>query len=121
MLYGRQMPDATETFPTEEDKTYKTCLDDSKMPSCAVVITCHNYENYLTEAIESVLNQTVSPVDILVVDDSSDDNPKRVVDNYPNVRYERVEHRCPNKSRGFGFLDVIKHNPTFDDVLYYNI
>ena len=118
VLYGRQMPDAAETFPTEEDKTYKTCLDYSKMPSCAVVLTCHNYKNYLVDAIESVLNQTFPPVDILVVDDASDDNPKEVVDNYPNVRYERVEHRCPNKSRGFGFLDVIKHNPNIAAIAF---
>ena len=128
VLYGRQMPDPAVVFPTEEDKADKTCFnlvvpteedkDKADKTSCAVIITCHNYAKYLVESIESVLNQTVLPVDILVVDDASDDNPKGVVDNYPNVRYERVEHRCPNKSRGFGFLDVIKHNPNLAAVAF---
>jgi glycosyltransferase involved in cell wall biosynthesis len=48
----------------------------------AVVITNHNYARYLEECIESVLHQTHIPDEIIVVDDGSTDDSRRVIDKY---------------------------------------
>lgn len=72
----------------------------------AVVIPCHNYARFLAECIESILNQTVKPQQIIVVDDSSTDDPKSVCDRFPEVRYDRCEVRDVHKTRQHGMQFV---------------
>jgi peptidoglycan/xylan/chitin deacetylase (PgdA/CDA1 family)/glycosyltransferase involved in cell wall biosynthesis len=42
-------------------------------PSIAVIVTCYNLGRTVGEAVESAVNQTMSPAELLVVDDGSDD------------------------------------------------
>src|SRR3954447_2593620 len=52
----------------------------------SVVITTYNDSQFLAEAIESALAQTMRPGEIIVVDDGSVDDPASVVALYPQVR-----------------------------------
>lgn len=71
----------------------------------AVVIISHNYGRFLTDAIKSVLNQSVAAHEIVVVDDSSTDDTKAVAEQFAlaGVRYIRVDARCVNAAREAGF------------------
>lgn len=70
----------------------------------AVIIPCHNYGQYLSQAIESVLAQTVIPQEILVVDDASDDNTRDIALQYAKkgVSYLRVANRNLSLTRNSG-------------------
>jgi len=48
----------------------------------SVVITAYNLENYLEEAILSVLNQTRKVDEIIIADDCSTDNTWQIIDKY---------------------------------------
>lgn len=74
----------------------------------AVVIPCHNYAHFLSDAIDSVLAQTVQPKDILVVDDASDDNTREVAERYADkgVRYLRGEWRSVGAARNTGIAET---------------
>src|SRR3954469_3080161 len=49
----------------------------------SVIITSYNQKNYLIEAIESVINQTVKPHEIIIVDDhSTDDKSIEIIREY---------------------------------------
>ena len=54
----------------------------------SVIIPTYNRRNTLPRAVESVLNQTYKPIEIIVVDDGSMDGTKEMFSNmYPLVRY----------------------------------
>jgi glycosyltransferase involved in cell wall biosynthesis len=48
----------------------------------SVYITSYNQRNYLIEAIESILVQTLAPSQIIIVDDGSEDGSQKVISEY---------------------------------------
>ncbi|MDH5680482.1 MAG: glycosyltransferase [Spirochaetota bacterium] len=62
----------------------------------SVYITSYNQKEYLKEAIESVLDQTLAPYEIIIVDDCSKDGSQDLiadyVDRYPDV-FKAIYHR----------------------------
>ncbi|MGH7156958.1 MAG: glycosyltransferase family 2 protein [Candidatus Saccharimonadales bacterium] len=55
-----------------------------------VIIPCHNYEDYLGDAIESVLGQTHKPSRIIVIDDGSTDGSRKVAKRYADRGVELI-------------------------------
>src|SRR5688572_5841450 len=51
-------------------------------PKVSVLIPTYNYAHYLDEAIKSVLNQTFSDFELIIVDDKSSDNTSEVVQKF---------------------------------------
>ncbi len=48
----------------------------------SVIIPLYNQKDFVGEAIESILNQSYSDIEIIVVNDGSTDNPSEVLDKY---------------------------------------
>lgn len=87
----------------------------------SVVIPCYNHGQYLSQAIESVLNQTYRNTEIIVVDDGSTDNTKSVCKSYPNVKYVRTERLGLSGARNTGIRYCTGNFLVFldaDDYLY---
>lgn len=60
----------------------------------SVVIPVYNVEQYLKECVDSVLNQTYSDCEIILVDDGSTDNSGKLCDDYLSVDNRiKVIHR----------------------------
>lgn len=53
-----------------------------KNPLVSVVIPAHNEEKYVWKAIESILNQSYSPIELIVVDNASSDSTIKVIEKY---------------------------------------
>ena len=50
----------------------------------SVYITSYNKEQYLTQAINSVLEQTLPPSEIIIIDDCSSDNSRQIISEFKN-------------------------------------
>jgi glycosyltransferase involved in cell wall biosynthesis len=62
-------------------------------PSVSVIIPIYNSGRYLAEAIESVLAQQHSPLELLVVDDGSSDHGPKLASKYgPPVKVIPIPH-----------------------------
>lgn len=58
----------------------------------SVVIPAFNAEKYIAEALQSVISQTYSPAELIVIDDGSTDATAEIVKQYDRVLYTRQEN-----------------------------
>ena len=52
------------------------------MDKISVIIPVYNVEKYIKTSVESVLNQTYSNLEIILVDDGTEDNCDKICDEY---------------------------------------
>ena len=75
----------------------------SSAPRVSVVIPCHNQGRYLSDAIDSVLDQTYANIEIIVVDDGSPDATQAIIRGYGDkVRSVLQAHRGVCAARNSG-------------------
>src|SRR5438093_2862885 len=71
----------------------------------SVIIPCYNQAHFLHEAIESVLAQTYSTREIIVVNDGSTDSTAEVAGRYSAVRHIYQENAGPSAARNTGLKE----------------
>ena len=61
----------------------------------SVIIPVYNSDKYITKTLNSVLNQTYKPIEIILVDDCSIDNSEQIINEYLRkheyITYYRLE------------------------------
>ena len=72
----------------------------------SVIIPVYNVEQYLEQCLDSIVNQTLKEVEIIIVDDGSKDRSREIVDEYEE-KYADVfsihkEHKGPGAARNSG-------------------
>lgn len=74
------------------------------MPKVSVVIPTYNYARFLSESIQSVLDQTYTDFELVVVDDGSTDNTREVVESFhdPRIRYIYQENQGVSAAQNTG-------------------
>lgn len=60
------------------------------MPFLSVIVPVYNVENYLEKCINSILNQTFSDFELLLIDDGSTDNSGKMCDEFA-LKDERIK------------------------------
>ena len=60
------------------------------MPEISVILPVFNGESYIEESIESVLNQTFTDFELIIVNDGSTDNTKDIIESFDDDRIEVI-------------------------------
>lgn len=83
----------------------------------SVIIPTYNRAHYLPEALDSILNQTRPPEEVIIIDDGSTDHTSIVAERYGGrVRYFKTENRGKPTALNFGIpLARGSHVWLFDD------
>ncbi|MGM0440987.1 MAG: glycosyltransferase family 2 protein [Elusimicrobiota bacterium] len=78
------------------------------MPYFSVVIPTYNRREFLSKAVESVLEQTFKDFELIVVDDGSTDGTERLIKKYPDKRitYLYQENRGVSRARNRGIKEA---------------
>lgn len=59
------------------------------MAKLSVIIPVYNVENYLKECLDSVVNQTLKDIEIIVINDGSKDGSREIIEEYKN-KYSNI-------------------------------
>ena len=62
------------------------------MPKISVIIPSYNHARYIEEAIYSVLNQSFSDLELIIIDDASQDHSWRVIQRFKDPRITAIQH-----------------------------
>lgn len=69
-------------------------------PKVSVCIPTYNNGHFISDAIDSILAQTFSDLDLIVIDNCSSDDTKFILEEYIN-RDDRVRYLCNKSNLGF--------------------
>ena len=58
----------------------------------SVILTAYNEEKYIAKAIESVLSQTLTDLELIVVNDGSTDNTLNIINSFDDSRIKVLSH-----------------------------
>lgn len=67
-----------------------------------IVVPCHNYARFLGDLLQSLADSSVLPARVIVVDDSSDDDPEPIARKF-GADFLRIEARQQAKACAAGF------------------
>jgi glycosyltransferase involved in cell wall biosynthesis len=95
------------------------------MTKVSIIIPLHNAESFISEAIDSCLNQTYTSIEVIVVENGSNDGSWNIISNYKDSRIScfQIEASSATVARNFGYLKSVGDYIIFldaDDVLVPN-
>ncbi len=91
------------------------------MPAVSIIIPSYNHGRFLPQALKSVLSQSFSDFEVIVVDDGSTDDTSEIISDYlDRVKYRYQVNQGPSASRNHGMREATGEYLMFldaDDVL----
>lgn len=83
------------------------------MPKISIIIPVYNVENYIEKCLDSVVNQTVQDIEIIIINDGSTDSSKEKISKYiskykDKIKYLEKENGGLSSARNFGMLKATR-------------
>lgn len=76
------------------------------MSKVSVIVPVYNVEKYIEKSLDSLINQTLGDIEIIIVNDGSTDNSKELIkkyeEKYKNITYLEKENGGLSDARNFG-------------------
>src|SRR5215475_2242760 len=85
-------------------------------PLISCIVPVYNGEKYLAEAIETIVQQSYRPLEIIIADDGSTDGTAKVAERYSNLlRYLRQDNAGTAAARNLGLSAAVGEFVAFLD------
>lgn len=76
------------------------------MPKVSIIVPVYNVEVYLEKCLDSLVNQTLKDIEIIIVNDGSPDNSQKIIDKYQkkykNIKAYLKENGGLSDARNYG-------------------
>ncbi len=79
-----------------------------KMKKLLVIIPYYNVEKHLEEAIEGILQQTFQNFHLVLIDDASTDNSRKIAERYKNNNKVSLLYNTKNKGCYYSVNKALK-------------
>ena len=95
------------------------------MSKISVVLVAYNHQQYIAEAVNSILAQTMKDFELIIVNDGSTDNTDAIINQFndPRIRYIYQKNQGPSSALNTGCLAATADYIAFmsgDDVCEHN-
>lgn len=98
------------------------------MPKVSIIVPVYNVEKYLDKCLNSLINQTLKDIEIIIVNDGSPDNSQAIIDKYKN-KYSNIKaytkkNEGLSSARNYGMKYAKGEYISFidsDDYIEYNM
>ena len=91
----------------------------NKMPKLSIIVPVYKVEQYINKCIDSILNQTFTDFELILVDDGSPDNCGKICDEYAQkderVRVIHKENGGVSSARNLGIDEAKGEYVSFID------
>ncbi len=92
-------------------------------PLVSIIIPVYNGEDFLESAIKSAINQSYDNIEVIVIDDGSTDNTKKICDQYiDKIRYFKKQNGGVSSALNFGiqrmcgeYFSWLSHDDTYEE------
>ena len=72
----------------------------------SVIVPVYNVEEYLGKCLNSLVNQTLKDIEIIIVNDGTKDNSEKIINKflkkYNNIKYYKKENGGLSSARNYG-------------------
>jgi len=75
------------------DDALKMCLASQPVPLISVLMPAFNAEDHIAEAIQSILRQTFSDFELIILNDGSTDRTSEIINGFADQRIRKIELR----------------------------
>lgn len=69
----------------------------------SIVVPVYNVEKYLSKCLNTLVNQTLNDIEIIIVNDVSPDNSQEIIDEYKNKYSQKIIPFINETNRGLGY------------------
>ena len=77
-----------------------------ELPKISIIMPVYNCENYLSECLDTIINQTLKEIELICVDDESTDSSLKILKEYqkkdPRIKVIKKKHSNAGESRNIG-------------------
>ena len=87
------------------------------MAKISVIVPVYNVEQYIRKCLDSLVNQTLQDIEIIVVDDGSTDSSASIIKEYcekhKNIKYYKKENG------GLSMHEILDYNMQLENMLHF--
>ncbi len=97
----------------------------NKIPKVSLIMPVYNVEKYIENTLNSIIQQTLKDIEVIIVDDGSSDQSISIVENfikrYDHFKFIKQENKGPSAARNIGLKEAKGEYIAFidsDDYMY---
>jgi len=114
--YGLKPIDLVKNNKLTIGNNYKRIKKIHNPQKVSVIVTTYNSAKFIENSIDSLVNQTLSNIEIIVVDDASTDNTVEILKKYPTIKIiELSKNNGTYHARNIGIAQSSGEFITFQD------